>query len=191
MPLSDFKQLETGFYVVWVCRYKTPAHVNKTREAQKDPQMAKHDYYETRFLSNESAHAYQDRHVPRDRSRISWHKSEAAAKAVLDVLSKEVVPYEWGMLDDKAPLNPHLHILEISKEVCVFDGDGLHTLSGKRWPLADVETCIARFEKASADDILKMYGKHRRVQRPCWQTCLCWVTCLCCFDGYFGCSRRA
>lgn len=189
MPLSDFKQLETGFYVVWTVRYKTPVHADRKKIARKDPQMARSDYYEPRWTS------HYDHPVPRDRVRISWHKSEAAANSVRDLLNKEVVAYEWNLLLPNVQRNADLpqqwHILEVAKEVCVFDGDSFQSLSGKKWPLAEVESCIARFEKASEDEVLSMFGKHRRVPSPCWRTCLCWATCLCCFDSYMGCSTRA
>ena len=185
MPLSDFKQLETGFYIIWTVRYKTPAHMNSRKLARQDPQMAKHDHYEHRYPNS-------PREASMDRVRISWHRNEDAAKAVLDVLNKEVIPYEWGiLLSGRAQQSKQLRILEISKEVCVFDGDSFNTLTGKKWPLADIEACTARFEKASEDDVLSMFAKHRRVERACWQQCLCWLTCLCCFDSHMGCSKRA
>ena len=189
MPLSDFKQLETGFYIIWAVRYKTPAHIDSNKIAKQDPQMAKHDYYEPRN------HYKYAREVPKDRVRTSWHRSEDAARAVLGTLNKEVIVHEWALLLSESALQPqqlhNLHILEISKEVCVFDGDSFQTLSGKKWPLADIEACIARFEGASEDEVLSRFGKHRRVPRACWQQCLCWLTCLCCFDSHMGCSKRA
>ena len=59
------------------------------------------------------------------------------------------------------------------KEICVLDGSVLHSLSGRRYPVEDVERSFASsadfrpFEGAPPGDwTLKMFGEKRKLMRP-------------------------
>lgn len=58
------------------------------------------------------------------------------------------------------------------------------------WDLQDVRLCIQRFEEASDDEILLMYGKYRRKERSTVEVVLCCATCLCCCAGPDSTSTR-
>ena len=172
MPLSDFKRIETGYYVVWTMYYRMPRQLNTFHSS-----LEKYDEIEGPF-------GYP--HEP-DFSckRTAWHVSEEALQPIRRLMRRVVIPHETIYSCNKKAR------LEVKGEICIFEGGNFHTLGGKVWALQDIEHCISQFQAASDDEVLAIFGKTRRETRPRWQRWLFNLTCLSCCDSYACVSRRA
>ena len=176
MPLSDFKRIESGLYVLYTISYMTPRTFIKDPEAGEDTQLSK---YDTKIYSTSDVVAS---------IRIAWHNSEEGARAVKAILDMQVTPYEY-----KGFKNLLGHVVKIEKNFCIFEGASFHTLKGHVWHLADVEKCVASLENATDDKVMEMFGKYAREPGNAYVACFCAMTNLCCsdsFDPYMGTSRR-
>ncbi len=76
MPLSDFKSIETGHYVLWTLHYKS------------------FDSYS--WDTSLVAVSKYDENLQGTRKRTIWHKTELDIAAVHSTLSKELQPFEPG-----------------------------------------------------------------------------------------------
>ena len=75
--------------------------------------------------------------------------------------------------------------VDFGKEICVFDGRTLHSLSGRQYNVDRVQRSLERHKRFGAPEpgtwILAMFGERRRQRRPKWQRCLIDLCGLCLF----------
>lgn len=159
MPLSDFKCLESGHYIVWTLMYEHP---------------------EYKKLPNKGS-VYLDKYterVPKEYGSAQkyktplWCTTESSLQALHDMMKEKICQFE------------HWSTVEMKKELCVFDGSNLHSHTGRVWALEDVEGCCLYLQKdPSSKSVHRLLGKKPRKRRPCWQECFLCCTCLClCVD---------
>ena len=155
MPLSDLKRIEAGHHVLYVLKLRTPQIIYRSREAKKDPTLVKYDTWQPRVPLAHTSLSEAD--TFKDHERIAFFKNKEDASRVLHLLDKEVITFDWGYgsaahdidLADK---------LEITKEICLFDGESLRP-NGKdvAYAMEDVDECFRRFESPTDDQVPSHY----------------------------------
>ena len=156
MPLSDFKCLESGHYIVWTLYYE---HLRYTRL----PNSGSVD------LGKYTERVITEYGRPQTFRTPIWCKTESGIHALHDMIQENLCQFE------------HCSHLEVKKELCVFDGSSLHSHTGKVWALEDVEGCLLYLQKdPSSKSVCRLLGKKPRKERPICQQCLAVWTCWCC-----------
>lgn len=92
--------------------------------------------------------------------------------------------YLWEHFQEHDCCAAPVAAVEAIKEIVVFDGATLHTLTGRKFPLQAIQTsfeAIDRFKDDPHEDwILAVFKQSRKQRRPRWQRILIDLGCLCC-----------